>query len=302
MPGQLRSLVPGIPGAEGQVSAMQAALVAKQHGRVRIDTTVRTQLATFVELLEDTTRPTHIEELVPGDAIHLGAVDAAKPGMGGVWFTHAGDALVWRFPFPPSVQSQLSSFDNPTGPITNSDLELAGTVVQQAVLSDHAPLSGETIHTLCDHTPAVSWRQKGSSTSTQVRASLLRMVSLLRRNQRVNHQISHIAGSDNSMADDASRLQHLTDAQFLAHFNSTYPQAKPWQLCSPSAQLSSTVVCMLKNVDMSTSDLNIAIQSFPTTPVEPSPPVPSPTMAYPRHQLHAQGSRAGLHHHIPSYT
>ena len=32
------------------------------------------------------------------------------------------------------------------------------------------------------------------------------------------------------MADDASRLQHLTDTQFLSHFSSQHPQHKPWQL------------------------------------------------------------------------
>jgi len=32
------------------------------------------------------------------------------------------------------------------------------------------------------------------------------------------------------MADDASRLQHLTDSSFLSHFAQTYPQPTPWRL------------------------------------------------------------------------
>jgi hypothetical protein len=32
------------------------------------------------------------------------------------------------------------------------------------------------------------------------------------------------------MADDASRLWHLTNAQLLSHFEQTYPQSQPWQL------------------------------------------------------------------------
>ena len=81
--GQLRSLVPGLPGSEGQFSLLQAALVAQRGGRVRISSSVREQLLTFVDLFEATDdRPMHLEELIPGDPIHMGACDAAKPSAG----------------------------------------------------------------------------------------------------------------------------------------------------------------------------------------------------------------------------
>ena len=32
------------------------------------------------------------------------------------------------------------------------------------------------------------------------------------------------------MADDASRLWHLTESQLLTHFDSRFPQNKPWQM------------------------------------------------------------------------
>jgi hypothetical protein len=32
------------------------------------------------------------------------------------------------------------------------------------------------------------------------------------------------------MADDTSRLWHLTDTQLLAHFEQNYPQSQPCQL------------------------------------------------------------------------
>jgi hypothetical protein len=38
--GQLRSLVPGIPGSEGQFSLLQEALVTRTEGRIKIDATV----------------------------------------------------------------------------------------------------------------------------------------------------------------------------------------------------------------------------------------------------------------------
>jgi hypothetical protein len=144
--GQLRSLVPGMPGGEGQFSILQAALCNEHKGRVRISSTVRSQLLTFRDILEDDERVTHLEELTPGDPIHIGACDAAKAGMGGVWFPDEGAPLLWRHPFPLAVREQIVSYDNPTGRLTNSDLELAGTVVHQAILGNHAKVAGETAH------------------------------------------------------------------------------------------------------------------------------------------------------------
>jgi hypothetical protein len=242
--GQLRSLVVGLPGSEGQFSLLQAALQQSHDGRVKIDDTTRAQLQTIEDLLDDS-QPTRIEELIPGDPIHLGACDAAKAGMGGVWFTHDGQPLVWREPFPVSVQANVVSFENPTGTVTNSDLELVGTIVHQAVLGENAAVEGETAHTLCDNTPAVAWRHKGSTTSTNRNAHLLRLAAHLRKQQRANHRISHIAGVDNVMADDASRFFHMTDLEFLTYFNLTYPQTQSWQLCPVPPALNSRAISLL---------------------------------------------------------
>jgi hypothetical protein len=246
--GQLRSLVVGLPGALGQFSLMQEALRVQQDGRVRISQKVKIQLDTFLVFLQGHQRPATIEEIVPGDPAFEGACDAAKSGMGGVWFnTDHGESqpLLWRAPFSLTTQARLSSFKNPTGEITNSDLELAGTIIHQSVLGANEDIIGETVHTHCDNTPAVYWRQKGSSTTTKCRADLLRLAALQSRDQRANHRISHIAGSNNQMADDASRLFDLSDTQLLTHFNLTYPQTKPWLLCPPPRALLSNVTSIL---------------------------------------------------------
>ena len=51
----------------------------------------------------------------------------------------------------------------------------------------------------------------------------------------------------NKMADDCSRLWHLSDAELLEYFNLTYPQAVPWQIrdLSPAMQhaLNSALLC-----------------------------------------------------------
>jgi len=51
------------------------------------------------------------------------------------------------------VQRQPVSFSNPTGTITNSDLELAGSVAQQDTLAQAADIREKTTHHLCDNTP-----------------------------------------------------------------------------------------------------------------------------------------------------
>ena len=63
----------------------------------------------------------------------IGSVDAAKSGMGGVVFADGQPPLLWCAPFPLDVQSRIVSTDNPTGDITDSDLEQAGVLTQADV-------------------------------------------------------------------------------------------------------------------------------------------------------------------------
>lgn len=229
--GVLRSLQPGMTGSEGNFSLLQDALVKQVNKRVYLSIAVKEQLHVFREFLEGhEIRPTNLEELIPGRDIHIGACDAAKAGRGGVWFTDGGQALIWRAPYPPAIQAQVISEKNPQGKLTNSDLELEGTILHHWVLGKLVPVKGETTYTACDNTPAVSWRQKGSATSNKAKARLLRLASGLRREQGAHHRIGHISGKDNRMADDASRLWHLSDEKLLTYFDSTYPQSTSWQL------------------------------------------------------------------------
>jgi hypothetical protein len=145
--GELRSLVPGIAGSKGQFSVMQEG-ISKGRNRIKVRGKVRHQLKTMHALVASTTRPSSMYELVLGPPPYLGATDAAKAGMGGVWFIDS-EALLWRSPFPEQVQSQLVSQKNPTGKVTNSDLELLGTMAHHHVLEESGyPMAGESTHTL----------------------------------------------------------------------------------------------------------------------------------------------------------
>jgi hypothetical protein len=246
--GVLRSLQPGMSGSEGHFSLLQDALVRQVDCRVRLTPEVREQLEIFQDFLHGhAKRPTTLEELVPGVDLHVGACDAAKSGRGGVWFTDDGEAIVWREPYSEDVQSEVISDQNLTGKLTNSDLELEGTVLHHFVLGKTAKVEGETTYTGCDNTPAVSWRTKGSSTSRKARARILRLAAGLQREQRAHHRIGHLSGVNNRMADDASRLWHLSDDDFVSYFNRTYPQINSWQLYRMPNAVNSLMTSVLLN-------------------------------------------------------
>jgi hypothetical protein len=63
------------------------------------------------------------------------------------------------------VQEQIVSYDNPLGKLTNSDLELTGIVMHQAILG-MAKVDGETAQPQCDNTPAATWQEKESTMTT----------------------------------------------------------------------------------------------------------------------------------------
>lgn len=74
--------------------------------------------------------------------------------MGGVWFTNDSGAIAWRWAFMDKIQQQeMVTSDTPI----SEDFELSGTIGHADVLTQHAQVEGETIHTFCDNTPAVSW-------------------------------------------------------------------------------------------------------------------------------------------------
>jgi hypothetical protein len=273
--GELRSMAIAIPGARGIFSLMQEALRhADGHHRIRLSRGVHDCLDDFRWMSNDLqSRPTRLFELVPqAEPDLLGACDASGRGMGGVWFPTTGRLLsrkdddcdgaalrstvavplqsdpapiVWRASFPASVSSQLVSDRNPTGTITNSDLELAATLVHKDVAAQQFDIRERTIVNGSDNTPAVAWQRKGSTTTTAPPAYLLRAQSLHQRFHRYHSTEFYIPGPSNVMADDASRLLHLSPSQLLAHFELTYPQTHSWRFASPRTAMLSTATSAL---------------------------------------------------------
>ena len=251
--GELRSMVLAIPGGQGLFSTLQEAFrhPSQHDGRLELTRNVHDFLEDFRWLAQDlSNRPTRIHEVVQQDPSTLGTTDAAGRGMGGVHFipsTPAGNhqSLLWRSEFHPAVQQSLVSYDNPQGTITNSDLELAGAIAHQDVLVHNVDVREHTIGLFHDNTPAVFWQRKGSTSTVGPAAYLLRLKALHQRFHRYVSRHDYLPGPANAMADDCSRLWHLTDSQLVAYFNSRYPQPSLWTLCHLRPQMRSALTSAL---------------------------------------------------------
>lgn len=249
--GELRSMTLAIPGLRGFFSLLQEAFRHETRRRIRLTQNIHDMLHDIRWLAQDLgQRPTRFREVVPTKLAAIGACDAAATGMGGVFFLpHADGSLspyLWRQPFPPHITQKVVSWKNPQGTLTNSDLELAGTIAHHGVLTSTADVRERTVATLTDNTPAMAWQTKGSTTTTAAPAYLLRLQALHQRHHRYLPLHSHIPGKANVMADDCSRLWQLSDAQLLSRFDSLYPQSKPWHQCHMPPELFSALTSALQ--------------------------------------------------------
>jgi len=72
-----------------------------------------------------------------------------------------------------------------------------------------------TILLKTDNLETLFWQRKASATTDRVPAYLLRLFGIHQRFHRYVPRHDYISGGFNPIADDASRLFHLTDSQFL---------------------------------------------------------------------------------------
>jgi hypothetical protein len=279
--GELRSMSIPIPGSRGLFSLLQEALRHREPGsRLHLSRGVHDCLEDFRWICADlSARPTRLYEIVPQPQPELlGTEDACGYGMGGVWFPasphlqsprstavdtdeKSGDVattppllsnspslgpILWRAPFPKDVVQDLVSHSNPSGQITNSDLELAATIIQHDVAAHQFDIRERTIASGSDNTPAVAWQRKGSTTTTSAPAYLLRLQALHQRFHRYSHYVFYIPGPINVMADDCSRLFNLSDAELLTLFNTLYPQKISWRLVQPRKEMLASVISALR--------------------------------------------------------
>jgi hypothetical protein len=155
-------------------AAMQGAIKVVGLGAASDIRAALEDLISIIRLLSS--RPTHIRELVVDMPQYVGYHDVAAEGAGGVWFSLSNvmPPVVWRVAFPSDIAKDVISIDNPSGSITNSDLELAAEVIAIVVILVITPvIRHQPIGTLCDNTPTVSWIKKMASKSKSPTAGRL---------------------------------------------------------------------------------------------------------------------------------
>jgi hypothetical protein len=232
---------------------------------------VRNALLDFAAVIRDlASRPTHVNELVQQTLDYTGYCDASAFGAGGVWFgakQHL-DPIVWRVQWPKDITGAVVSTTNSDGTLTNSDLEMAGVLLQEAVLEAAiGPTQMRHAQTAigCDNSPAVAWTTRmATRSSSPVSFRLLKGLAMRQRITRsAPPAVFHVAGSANILADVASRPVkgvashfHLFEKnpsamcpnEFLTSFDSNFllPQEQPWTNVQPPSDLWSSVISTLR--------------------------------------------------------
>lgn len=292
--GELRSMSVALPGSRGLFSLLQAALATSDGKRLRLNQGFHDTLDDFRWLHNDLAkRPTRLQELVPVQPTIVGAHDASGHGAGGVVFPGptaiprtarvkslrpdgtlrrhrlaARHPVLWRWPIPGPIQARLVTWKNPSGDVTNSDLELAGGLIHQEATAQCFDVRERTVKDDTDNIATMYWNRKGSTTSTGPPARLLRMAAIHQRFHRYVNLKDYLEGKRNNMADDASRLLDLSDTDLLVYFNTTYPQMLPWVLWTPTSHFLSAVTLALRR---QTSPMELFLRGPPPPlPITPS--------------------------------
>jgi hypothetical protein len=221
--GTLRSTTPALYGATHLFSILQHALTSAKTTRLPITALLKAVLRDWLLLANDATaHAVPLHTVVPRAPTCLAATDASRHRMGGFSITPEAN-LLWRTAFPASVQSNLVTQHNPSGTLTNSDLELAAIIVGSAVTA-----------TACQHT-----------TSTAAPAYLLHSLAQLRRTHHYDLHTCFTAGKTNTVADCCSRLFALSDTAFLDYMQHKFPIQPSWKLYTPPNDIISAVNCAL---------------------------------------------------------
>ena len=148
--------------------------------------------------------------------------------------------------------------DNPSGPITNSDLELAGLLICWLVMEDVAPsLYHKHVGLYRNNSAAVAWVDRMATRSLKVAGPLFMALAMCLRERRTSLLTPlHIAGVQNRIGDIPSRSfdgtlewHYETDDEFLTLFNSTSPVPNQilWQIYRVPSSTYTGVITVLQH-------------------------------------------------------
>jgi hypothetical protein len=241
--GELRSMVLALHSSKHMFSVLQHLLLNTNKRRLYISRHIRQTLHQWQQMVHRLHhQPVPIAALVPHAPHYYSVVDASAQGMGGFWLpttlTDDSQPYVWRIPFPKTLIAELVSPANPSGTLTNSNLELAAAVMGHTLLLHTAStLPFTSVQMATDNTPTQAWIQHGSTSTTKAPAFLLSQ--LANTNQTHNASVSMLftPGATNTIADFLSRSFALSDADMLCQLNSMAPVQPQWKLATPPEHL-----------------------------------------------------------------
>ncbi len=257
--GELRSMTIALPGSRNMFGRLQKALSLQSKSRVTLNKGVHQALDDFRWIAQDlTARPTRIQEVVPLPPIAEGDHDSSGTGAGGIWFPSDTAVpretwlpcvpVVWRITWPQWVQDSLVSSENPDGSITNSDLELAGGLIQMEAIAQTFDIRERTVVSKGDNLNTTFWERKGSTTTHSAPAYLLRLFGLHQRFHRYVPRFDYLPGKSNVLADAFSRDFHLSWPELYSRYCHLFPlkQNPGYQVWTPPSQLISAIILALQ--------------------------------------------------------
>jgi hypothetical protein len=186
-------------------------------------------------------------------------VDASGHGVGGVVFGElsACTPVVFRWEWPDNIKQDIILLTNPTGRLTNSDLEMAGLVILWLVIEGVCHnLREKQITLFSDNLPSVSWVTWLASKRSLVAEHLIQALVLrLKAMHACPLTPMHIEGKRNRIADVPSRLfgskpawTCTDDKELLTLFNTRFPlpQQRSWTIYRPNCAVVMRVISALR--------------------------------------------------------
>ena len=250
-----------IPGGKGLLSPIYRALAGTPPFITITDILKQTLLDWRAVVKHLAKTPTHVSILVPQHPNFLQYTDACWLGAGGIICpgTDMVPYTIWQFAWPEDIKA---AFDN--NKLTINDLELAGMVLRWLVLKYVVQeLDYKHVGLFCNNVSAVSWAQKGHTTTSIPAARLLHFVSLRQCARQASCLLPlHIAGEQNEMADICSRAFkhgkfHMTNSTLLSFFRTNFslPQNHSWTEWKVHKKLSSRVISCLRGKQLQMESL-----------------------------------------------
>lgn len=248
--GELRSMSPALSRTGGLFSVLQHAFSRGDQRRLRLSQRVYDVAAEFTALVDSLAEcPTRLLELVPTAPLHVGACDACRHRMGGIWLDATGAAapiILWRQSFSsPRVSADLITADHPTGSITISDFEIAGIISHKNIIAQACNVCERNLWIASNDRATVPWSHKGSSTSTTARAYLLHFNALHQCRHRYLARHHYMPSPINAKADDTRRQCELSDAHLITQFSCSYPQEHSRELYHLPSETNASVTDVL---------------------------------------------------------